>query len=611
MNKIKDIWHRLKLRFKFLLSYSLIIVISVMTISVIAYRVSSQAINQMAMEDSRDLIEQIGLNIDKRMSELEEYVFAHYKNSSIVQLLPSEPELPAANPYVIRSGVLSFMDDFLYSRPFITAVMIRQNQGDDEFIRRTGAADSREEMAAAFDEERMKAKRGQVLWLPGGSQRIYMQRAMYNVETSALIGYISVSIEKNYLSEFYREARGRNRGQFIVLNENNEILLDSSLELQRVVDKLETSGRLDGESTSFELKDNGEAYLFTLQSFSGGKWKLLNRISVSELTKPAQAMKYGIIIACLLSFIAAFLMAVYLSKGITGNVKLLLNSMKRVSEGSFDQLVVTKSKDEIGQLAHRFNLMTQKVNELITVVYKEKLLKEQAEHESLQFEYKALQAQMNPHFLYNTLESIQSLALLQGEQKISDMVYLLGRLLRESIRQKSDVVSLREELQYVTHYLEIQQIMYEDQLEVIYQLDEALLAVPVPKLILQPIVENAILHGIEKKPGKGTVHIRCFAEKAEKSGGGEEDAPAVLRVEVEDNGVGMEPAVVQSLLAPKGSGEERDARHTRVGIESVNKRIKILYGAPYGVMIESQIAKGSLVAIRLPIVRNGEGGEAS
>ncbi|MDF2921454.1 MAG: sensor histidine kinase [Paenibacillaceae bacterium] len=609
MNKIKDIWYRLKLRFKFLLSYALVIVISVMTISIIAYQVSSQAINQMAVDDSRDLIEQIGLNIDKRMSELEEYVFAHYKNSGIVQLLPSDPELPADNPYVIRSGVLSFMDDFLYSRPFITTVMIRQINGDNEFIRRTGAPDTQEEMEASFDEERMKAKRGQVLWLPGSNQRIYMQRAMYNVETSALIGYISIGIEEDYLSEFYKEARGRSRGQFILLNENNELLMNSSRELQRVVDKLAAGGRLDGESTSFELKDNGEAYLFTLRSFSDGNWKLLNRIAVSELTKPAQAMKYGIIIACLLSFFAALLMAVYLSKGITGNVKLLLGSMKGVSEGRFDQLVVTKSKDEIGQLAHRFNLMTQKVNELITVVYKEKLLKEQAEHESLQFEYKALQAQMNPHFLYNTLESIQSLALLQGEKKISDMVYLLGSLLRESIRQKNDVILLREELQYVVNYLEIQQIMYDDQLEVIYELDEALLCVPVPKLILQPIVENAILHGIEKKPGKGIIHIRCFAETTEQSGGGQETPPGVLRVEVQDNGVGMEPAVVQSLLAADSGGEEGDARHTRVGIGSVNKRIKILYGASYGVMIESETAKGSLIAIRLPIVRNEEGGE--
>jgi two-component system sensor histidine kinase YesM len=567
-----------------------------MTISVIAYQVSSQSIKKLTADYSGYLIGQIGLNIDKRMNELEEYVFIHYKSSNIMTLIPSGQDLPEGeNPYVISSGVLSFMDEFLYSRPFITSVMIKHHLGQTEFIRRPGSTDRLEDMLKEFDESRIKDKRGQVMWLSGGNGRIYMQRAMYNVESSAYIGLISVGIDSNYFREFYSGTEQLNGGIFIMLNENNEMLIQEDPVLHGAVRYLVDQSLLGRESGSFELAYEGQKYLFTLQSFTGGKWKLLNMIAVSDLTKPAEAMKYGIIVACLLSLLLAFFLAFYLSKGITGNVKLLLASMKSVSEGLFDPIIVTRSRDEIGQLAHRFNMMTQKVNELITVVYREKLLKEQAEVKSLQFEYKALQAQMNPHFLYNTLESIQSLAVLNGQTRISEMVYLLGSLLRESIRDKSELIPLHEEVLYVQHYLAIQQMMYEDQMEVLYELDETVMQLMVPKFILQPIVENAIMHGIEKT-GKGIVSIRCLAKQ---------DGSIVLVVE--DNGVGMDAATVESLfdtdrrIEADGSG-----KHTRVGINSVNKRVRILYGPDYGVTISSLVVVGTTITIRLPqITVNG------
>jgi two-component system sensor histidine kinase YesM len=319
---------------------------------------------------------------------------------------------------------------------------------------------------------------------------------------------------------------------------------------------------------------------------------------VNELTQGTEAIKLWTISTILVSLLIALILAVVISNNITGNVRLLLQSMSNFSMDFTHKVIVPSSRDEVGLLAEKFNSMAEKIGELIHTIYNEKLLKQKAEYRTLQFEYKALQAQINPHFLYNTLESIHSLAKLRGDEQVSEMIYLLGKLLRESISKKGDIIYLQEEVDYIRNYLSIHKIIYGQKIEVNYHFDPSLMSFMVPKFILQPLVENSIKHGIEEKPGKGIVSIGCWEKDDD------------LYLEVSDNGVGIDEQTREHLLNPSEHSKlKQKDKHTNVGIISVHKRIQILYGEDYGLNITSELNQGTTIRIRLPIIREEHSNE--
>lgn len=219
-----------------------------------------------------------------------------------------------------------------------------------------------------------------------------------------------------------------------------------------------------------------------------------------------------------------------------------------------------------------------------------KYRKKNSEIKALQFEYDSLQAKINPHFLYNTLESISSLAKLNGQQKIADSICMLGNYLREAISDKRKFVTLEEELENSRQYVEIQKLSYGDKLQVDFEVEEALNEVMVPKLILQPLVENSILHGIEPKIGEGHICIVAGCDKTD------------MIIKIVDDGVGVTGERITEVM----KGKKTDSKHTKVGIRAVHKRIQILYGLSYGIQIESRKQEGTAVNIRLPIIFEDE-----
>ena len=204
-------------------------------------------------------------------------------------------------------------------------------------------------------------------------------------------------------------------------------------------------------------------------------------------------------------------------------------------------------------------------------------------------ELELLQAQINPHFLYNTLDSIAILAESDRSEDVVNMVTSLSTFFRNSLNKGEDIISLDAECKQVTSYLEIQQIRYSDILRYEINIPEELLDCMVPKLILQPLVENALYHGIKNRRGMGTITVT-----------GEADGNDLL-LKVTDNGAGMDEEQVRILQA--GIYEDR---HTGLGLVNVHKRIRLYCGEPYGLFFESQVGKGSIVSIRLPQTRNTE-----
>jgi two-component system sensor histidine kinase YesM len=281
------------------------------------------------------------------------------------------------------------------------------------------------------------------------------------------------------------------------------------------------------------------------------------------------------VVAWFVLFAVAFIV---LMLRVTSPFKQLAKSMTKVGKGEFNTLVTIKGEDEIAMLGNYFNRMVLHLQDLISDLYDEQKRKQKAQ-------FQALQAQINPHFLLNTLNSIKWMALLSGADHISEMITKLGKLLNFTMRNEQEFVTLQEELEYLQVYLSLQEIRYHDQITFTYNIPEALLDCEVLKFTLQPAVENSIIHG-----NRFPLLIDLHAEEINGN----------LHIVMQDNGVGMSMEMIQQV---ESSMNQPHAKFSGIGIRNVNERIKLHFGMQYGMQISSVEGEGVRLQLVLPLKR--------
>ncbi|HZG58135.1 sensor histidine kinase [Paenibacillus sp.] len=587
-------FHNFKLQNKILLSFAAVIVLTVLPVAIVIYQVSVKTINKNIAEYSHYLNEQVGINLDNRTREIEEQVFQLFASSGMNISGEAGSQQFEIEQLLQSRYASSYMAELLLSESYYESVLLIGASGRRHLLERRNGLNSEERLPETFSLEAVQEARGRAIWLPGTDDGlVFMAKSLYSIRSSVYAGTVVVGIDSDYLRSLYTSFNELTDGSMLILNESNEPIITESpvpgLHAHFLKNRMYEASR--SGSTLFRFK--GEDYIYSVLRMPNDKWKIVHIVSVDQQTRGTVVIQFWTVTVLIAGLLLAFLSSVIISKRMTENIRLLMHSMSRLSVDFSHQAIVPKSRDEIGILAERFNSMTEKINELVNTLYKEQLLKQDAEFRTLQSEYKTLQAQINPHFLYNTLESIQSLAKLKGEEEIGDMIYLLGALLRDSIGKRSDVVTLKDEVGYISKYLDIQRFMYEDRIEIIYDLDEDLMDCLVPKFILQPLVENAIVHGIEQKPGKGVVRLASRTDGTD------------LIVEVSDNGIGMSREEIDRVMNRIDAVPEK-RNHTSVGLMNVHKRVRILYGERYGINISGNPGEGTTILIRLPSVKEGE-----
>lgn len=591
MKKLLIKYLNMKLRTKFMLSYIIIILITVLMIISINFKVSETALKNNTSKFSQYLIEQLSVNLDSKTKDVEDFIFLHFNNSGLNKHIRiNNNSTDTLELYKKRRSIDDFLYNMLNAKQYIKSVLIIDKYGEKYFREKNSTQPDMNEILYNIDIDRIKNSWGTSQWERGGKDYVLVSRALFDSDNTSYLGLIIAAVDISYITKLYQNIDSIETGRIILLNKSNQVMLADDSISYKIANYLSKNNYFETIDKNGNFKYDNVDYISTLINPKSSKWKVLNVITVKELTKSSSVLKYWTMIACLIAFLIALAIAILLSNNITENIRLLTINIKKISEGNFNNRIQPRSHDEVGMLAEEFNLMSKKINTLIHTVYNEKLLKKNAEFKALQFEFSALQAQINPHFLYNTLETINSMAKLKGEAEISEMVYLLGNLLRDSISTKSSIIKLSEEINYIRNYLEIQKYMYLDKINVIYDIDENLMQADVPKFILQPIVENAIVHGLEEKIGKGTIIINCF----------QHDKTIVL--EIIDNGIGISSDKILKILDEETQSEVNNNKHTKVGIKSVDKRIKILYGNEYGIKISSKPGLGTTFEIIIPLI---------
>lgn len=336
--------------------------------------------------------------------------------------------------------------------------------------------------------------------------------------------------------------------------------------------------RSNTERFNYQIEHiNRNRILYTYQTSIPNKLVLVGCLNIELILGNLSLVTYILVATIIVSLLVCILISFIVSKRINTPVKCMIDTMRLMESGDFNQNIEVRSNDEFGYLANQFNIMCKHIKDLFQ--------KNEEKQELLRIaEIKNLQAQINPHFLYNTLDSIKWLAKINGESEIYIMVKNLSILLKNSIRLYKEFVPVKDSLTTLESYIAIQNIRFNDKFDVIFQIEDEVLSYKIPNLLLQPLVENAMLHGLEAKPGKGELYIRGFREQSN------------LILQVQDNGIGMTEQQKQELLA---SLSVKDST-LHIGVKNVHQRVRLYYGEPYGLTIESEPNQGSTFTLTLP-----------
>lgn len=332
-----------------------------------------------------------------------------------------------------------------------------------------------------------------------------------------------------------------------------------------------------GSDSGWIDTDGGRMFVNTGELPATG-WRFVSLDPLSTLSVYSVAFRNMTVGVGLVALLVALALSTFIAGRITKPLRTLQRNMKQVQDGRFDIRLDVVRTDEVGQLTSSFNQMTERVQTLVNDVYKAEIIRKEAQ-------LKALHSQINPHFLYNTLDSMNAIAMLEEVPLLSKMSRMLADMFRYSISQGDPVVPLSEELKQVKRYVEIQQIRYDYKFNLLLSVPDKLLQYRIPKLTLQPIVENAVYHGLEMIPDEGILAITAY-----------ESADGVV-IEVFDNGKGIAEDELEWIR--RRMREPIDyADH--LGLANVQERLQLHYGSEYGISIDTIYRRGTNVVYRLP-----------
>lgn len=323
----------------------------------------------------------------------------------------------------------------------------------------------------------------------------------------------------------------------------------------------------------------GRSRFISIETVNNVRWRIVGVAYMDEMTLPWQSVSNYLMLAMLMGVFLALFISVLVAERITRPIRSLDASMRMVDTGRMDISIKEEGWREVAQLSHTFNRMIARIRDLMAQLLREQEAKRKSELD-------ALQSQINPHFLYNTLDSVVHMQEAGNTEEAVRMVTSLSRLFRISISKGQNIIAVRDELEHARHYLTIQKIRYKNRFDFDFQVQPGVEDLLTLKLIIQPVIENAIYHGVEMLLERGQILIGVSVD---------EDT---LLYEVIDNGVGMEQEQINRLLE---GGASFAKRGNGIGVKNVHERIRLYYGSQFGLSIQSEVDMGTIVQLRLPI----------
>ncbi len=580
-----------KLKTKLLLLYFLTIFIPLLVTGQIILSVSGSKIIEQTTNITQDSSRQAATNIQTLLNEYIDIVnrlsFDQTLNNYLNPERVYKDELESIDAYSLYLKPVTFYD-FNYKETsaklriyFLNTTLL---QDLETFIH----ADPEIQSLKVYKEA--IAGKGDLVW-GRNDNIIYLARSMSN-SNGMLSAVLSVQISVNRLHSLIME-RGESESMTFIVDPEGRIITANTTDYENLASNDELFSRPEAE-TSFDIQDQatGRSYKVLVEKIGNASfypdWRLYTLIPLDRLINEERQIRNLGLIVIAAGLLLSFGISMLTLDRITSRVKALVKQMQVVKNGNLAKLEDKGSSDEIGALTKNFNVMIESLQQSHYENYEVNLKLKDITIKKQEAELYALQSQINPHFLFNTLESIRMGLHNKGDTETSVIVLNLSKLFRSMLNWQGEFITLREEIELAKEYLSIQKYRFADKLNYVISLPKELENAYIPKLTLQPIVENAVKHGIEEISRDGMIQVAVQA-----------DGPDRMEIRVEDNGIGFAPATLRRIQEELLSHDMK--KSGSIGLKNVHDRLVLHFGDSCGIHLESD-SEGTRVRIKLPII---------
>lgn len=462
----------------------------------------------------------------------------------------------------------------------IISLRIYSVGGDEIFIGTT----NREYLEYSMTGDQIYEANGAALWGSAGEDRyLCMGRAILSTADMTPLGYMVIVCKNDYFSSELTTVSSSYSSKLYLVDEGNTVVASGAADTIGNAFPYTVSELREPGISTIQDPGSGESSYFYIGPDMGTGWTLIATVSKEQFQDSIflAVLQMGLMICAAL--ILSLILTAAAVKKLVGPTQKLLKSMNAFGGGKLDARVETRGNDEIGQIGQTYNQMADNIQNLMEKVYSLEIANKEAEIEFLKM-------QINPHFLYNSLDTISWLGFMNGNEDVSELAVALAKLLRASIK-RADMITVDEEMQIVRNYLRIQSFRFGDKISVECDVEEQVLCYFMPSFLLQPLIENSIIHGLEGLITSGTLRV-CVREQV-----------GYVCFAISDNGTGMNRKQVELLTE-----QCRDVKsNNSIGLKNVYRRLQLLYGPSCEFEIKSAPGEGTKITFRIPVIKERKG----
>ncbi|MGB7537329.1 MAG: sensor histidine kinase [Anaerolineales bacterium] len=582
------------LQLSIILGFTLLIVITILTIGTLSFYLFGDTLRRNSLDNTFQVVTQLNRVVDNYISYMDDISRVVNSNNDVQNYLREdfgEETLPSPDPTAIaptatKEKVSSYFQSIISVRKDIDSIILLL---DNKTIVTDQAGDKINPYAAWPSAGTFPMPVG---LLSASLSSSYVQnfisgkypwvislsRDVRDIRTDAHRGTLLVNLNYSVIEGLCSDIQLGKSGYVFIINHAGEIVYHPRQQLIYSGLKREPMDRVkDIPNGNLTVEVDGREVLYTTKTSLYTGWTVVGVSYLDELFYNRSELEYYFAMIAVSCFFVSVIISYLISVQITRPIEVLRRSMQAVERGNFDIDIAVNSTDEVNSLAQDFNIAIRKIKELIAQNV-------QAHEQKRKHELKALQAQINPHFLYNTLDSIIWMIECGEAEDAIVMTSTLAKFFRLGIRKGGDLITVQDEIDHLNCYLTIQKMRYKDKLDFLVDVNPQIRSCRTLKLLIQPLVENAIYHGLKTQERKGMLKV-----VGDKEG---ED----LVFKVIDNGTGMTSRELSELNHSKPTSKGPGG----VGVTNVRERIQLYFGASYGVAFESVMGEGTIATIRLP-----------
>lgn len=543
----------------------------------LTYSISSRIILNKTIDQTEEIINQVSENYDSFMevinNRLDYIAFNPTVQEELNNGVPEEEE----EGYYSGSRVVKRLLVQMFKSNQMKDIQIYGGNGKNYFCTVTGV-----EAPQLENEERLKEVAreniGALVYVNDiqASECLQVVKEIRDNLLMEPLGVLRTGIRITALERIQNNVNFASSGTILLLDSENQIIVGEKCELTEKAESLFTKW-----NDSFKYVMEGQRYqvIYQVSDYTG--FKTIGIIPEKEITVAIRPVQLVTMVSLAAGVILSIFLSIIMSRFMGKPVKNTVNALKKVSQGDFAVRLEGERKDEFGEINREFNHTLEHMERLLEEITQSKILNKE-------MEFKALQAQINPHFLYNALDTVNWMARRKDEEDICEMISAVSNLLRISINNREVMFTVKKELQYVKDYLYIQQTRYRNRFDVEIKVEEEIESQMLPKLTIQPLVENAIVHSVEISKEKAVLKITARRVKEE------------VCITIEDNGVGISEEVLRNLLKPPKEKVDIKTAHTGLGVYAVHQRLQYMFGEEYGLNINSVVGHGTCITIHIP-----------